>query len=68
MYLIILWRKIIMDLILGMDPVVFIAWIGTIFSAILCVLFGIYYEYFKKSRNEKIPIVKNHKSEKKEVE
>lgn len=57
-----------MGLILGMDPVVFIAWIGTIFSAILCVLFGIYYEYFKKSRKEKIPVVKNQKSEKKEVE
>lgn len=56
-----------MGLILGMDPVVFIAWIGTIFSAILCVLYGIYYEYFKKSHKEKIPVVKNQKSEKKEV-
>ena len=57
-----------MSLILGMDPVVFIAWIGTIFSAILCVLFGIYYEYFKKSSKEKISVEKKQKSEKKEVE
>jgi len=57
-----------MSLILGMDPVVFIAWIGTIFSAILCVLFGIYYEYFKKSIKEKISVEKKQKSEKKEVE
>ena len=57
-----------MGLILGMDPVVFIVWIGTIFSAILCVLFGIYYEYFKKSIKEKISVEKKQKSEKKEVE
>ncbi len=57
-----------MSLILGMDLVVFIAWIGTIFSAVLCVLYGIYYEYFKKSCKEKISVIKNNKSEKKELE
>lgn len=55
-----------MDLILGMDTVVFVAWIATILSAIFCVLYGIYYEYFKKSHNNKIPVEKNKKSEKKE--
>ena len=55
-----------MGLILGMDPVVFIAWIGTIFSAILCVLYGIYHEYLKKSHNKKIFTLKNKESEKKE--
>ena len=54
-----------MDLILGMDIVVFIAWIATILSAIFCVFYGIYNEYFKKSNNEKIPVGKNKKSEKK---
>jgi len=38
-----------MSLILGMDPLVFIAWIGTIFAAIFCVLYGIYHEFLKKS-------------------
>jgi hypothetical protein len=57
-----------MDLLLGMDPIVFIAWIGTILSAILCVLYGIYNEYFKKSSKEKSPVIKKQKSEKREVE
>jgi hypothetical protein len=46
-----------MSLILGMDPVVFIAWLLTILSAIFCVLFGLYFEFFKKektSNKEKI--------------
>ena len=38
-----------MSLILGMDLFVFIAWIGTIFAAIFCVIYGIYFEYIKKS-------------------
>jgi len=37
-----------MSMILGMDPLVFLAWIGTIIMAIFCVMYGIYYEYFKK--------------------
>ena len=43
-----------MSLILGMDIWVFIAWIGTIFAAILCLLYGIYHEFFIKSDNEKL--------------
>jgi len=37
-----------MSLILGMDIYVFIAWIGTIISAILCILYGVYHELYKK--------------------
>jgi hypothetical protein len=41
-----------MSFILGMDIFVFIAWIGTIFTAIFCVIIGIYYEFIKKSNDE----------------
>ena len=37
-----------MNLILGMDLWVFAAWILTITTAIFCVIYGIYYEFFKK--------------------
>ena len=40
-------------MILGMDIGVFLAWILTILSAILCVFFGIYLEYFRKSNKRK---------------
>ena len=40
-----------MTLILGMDPFVFIAWIGTILAAIFCVIYGIYYEFIKKPKS-----------------
>ena len=39
-----------MSLILGMDPIVFLAWLLTILSAIFCVLYGLYCEYFKKEK------------------
>ena len=42
-----------MSLILGMDIYVFIAWIGTIISAILCILYGVYQEFYKKKRKTK---------------
>ena len=38
-----------MSLILGMDELVFTAWILTILAAILCLLYGIYHTYIKKS-------------------
>jgi hypothetical protein len=47
-----------MTLILGMDPWVFAAWIGTIIVAISCVLYGIYNEYFKKENGKKKPAKK----------
>jgi hypothetical protein len=42
-----------MSLILGMDIYVFIAWIGTIISAILCIIYGVYHELFKKKYKNK---------------
>ena len=48
-----------MSLILGMDIFVFIAWIGTILAAAACVLYGIYYKFFKRldgaSKSKKTP-------------
>jgi len=41
-----------MSMILGMDILVFIAWIGTIFAAIFCVMYGIYNEFFKKTEKK----------------
>ena len=37
-----------MNLIFGMDVLVFTAWLLTILSAIFCVLYGIYFEIRKK--------------------
>ena len=42
-----------MSLILGMDTWVFLAWIGTILATIFCVIYGIYYQFLKKSYTEK---------------
>ena len=50
-----------MSMILGMDPWVFTAWIGTIIAAILCVLYGIYNKYFDK---EEEPTVEKKKTTK----
>ena len=52
-----------MSLILGMDPWVFLAWIGTIIMAIFCVLYGIYYEYLKKPEKKESPKKKRGKKE-----
>lgn len=57
-----------MALILGMDFFVFIAWIGTILAAIFCVIYGIYYEYIKKSNNDKDKSSKSINKNKKEVQ
>jgi len=56
-----------MSLILGMDTLVFLAWIGTILVTILCVIYGIYYQFFKKIPDE-IPPKKEEDSQKKEVD
>ena len=42
-----------MDLILGMDLWVFAAWILTIIAAISCIIYGLYYEFFNKSAEDK---------------
>lgn len=50
--------SMILGMILGMDPWVFTAWIGTILVAIFCVLYGLYNEYFKKDYERKKPAKK----------
>ena len=47
-----------MSMILGMDLWVFTAWIGTIIVAILCVLYGIYNEFFKKTEKKQSKVKK----------
>ena len=56
-----------MSMILGMGPWVFIAWIGTIIAAILCVLYGIYNKYFDKEEEKKSPVEKKKTTKKKEA-
>lgn len=56
-----------MGMILGMGPWVFIAWIGTIIAAILCVLYGIYNKYFDKEEGKKPPVEKKKTTKKKEA-
>jgi len=56
-----------MSLILGMDPWVFLAWIGTIIMAIICVLYGVYNEYLKKPSKKKSSEKKNIKKDEKEA-
>jgi hypothetical protein len=52
-----------MSMILGMDIWVFTAWIGTILSSLLCLLYGIYYEFLKKT--DKKRLCKNNKKKSK---
>ena len=54
-------------MILGMDIWVFIAWIGTILAAILCLLYGIYHYYLKESREKESSNRKNKQSRKEEI-
>ncbi len=46
-----------MDLILGMDIGVFLAWIGTLLAAVLCIVYGIYFQFIKKSTELKQPMI-----------
>ena len=46
-----------MSLILGMDIGVFIAWIGTLLAVVLCIIYGLYHQFIKKSDEKKKPIV-----------
>ena len=39
-------------MILGMDVGVFSAWLLTIIAAIICVLYGVYFEFIKKDTTE----------------
>jgi hypothetical protein len=48
-------EEVPMNLILGMDLGVFIAWIGTLLATVLCVLYGLYYQFIKKSDEKQRP-------------
>jgi Na+-driven multidrug efflux pump len=56
-----------MNLILGMDLGVFLAWIGTLLATVLCILYGLYYQFIKKS-DEKRRIYSTKEQDKKEEE
>ena len=36
-----------------MDCWVFLMWLGCILSAILCVLYGVYHQFFKKQKDSR---------------
>lgn len=56
-----------MNLILGMDLDVFLAWIGTLLATVLCILYGLYYQFIKKS-DEKRRIFSSKEQDKKQEE
>ena len=56
-----------MNLILGMDIGVFLAWIGTLLATLLCIVYGLYYQFIKKSE-EKHPKAIAQEKEKKQEE
>jgi predicted outer membrane lipoprotein len=56
-----------MNLIIGMDLGVFLAWIGTLLACILCVVYGLYHQFIKKS-DEKRRISSSKEQDKKQEE
>jgi ABC-type dipeptide/oligopeptide/nickel transport system permease subunit len=56
-----------MNLIVGMDLGVFLAWIGTLLATLLCIIYGLYSAFMKKSE-EKKPIISSKDEEKKQGE
>jgi len=60
-------EEVSMDLILGMDIGVFLAWIGTLLAAVLCIVYGIYYQFVKK-KIEPQRLVPTEEKEKKQRE
>ena len=56
-----------MNLILGMDLGVFLAWIGTLSATVLCIVYGLYYQFIKKS-DEKRRISSSKEQDKKQEE
>ena len=55
-----------MNLILGMDLGVFIAWIGTLLATVLCILYGLYYQFTKKTEEKKRPRIQKKQNKKQE--
>ncbi len=56
-----------MNLIIGMDLGVFLAWIGTLLATVLCIVYGLYYQFIKKS-DEKRRISSSKEQNKKQEE
>ena len=56
-----------MSLIIGMDLGVFLAWIGTLLATVLCIVYGLYHQFIKKSE-EKEQQISPKETEKKEEE
>ena len=56
-----------MELILGMDLGVFVAWIGTLLATILCILYGVYHQFIKKTdKKQEKPSSKEEEKKSKE--
>jgi len=55
-----------MNLIVGMDLGVFIAWIGTLLATVLCILYGLYYQFIKKTEEKKRPRIQKKQNKKQE--
>lgn len=53
-----------MNLILGMDMGVFLAWIGTLLAAVLCIVYGLYFQFIKKSAKPKQPMISKENEKK----
>lgn len=57
-----------MNFILGMDIGVFLAWIGTLLATLLCILYGLYYQFIKKTDEQKRPPNQKEQEKKQEEE
>lgn len=55
-----------MELILGMDIGVFVAWLGTILATILCIVYGLYYRFVKKTKETQSQKIEKDAVKKKE--
>ena len=55
-----------MNLILGMDLGVFLAWIGTLLATVLCISYGLYYQFIKKSDEKRRISLSKEQDEKQE--
>ena len=52
-----------MNLILGMDLGVFLAWIGTLLAALLCIAYGIYYLFMNVKKSDKKQLTSSSKKQ-----
>ena len=52
-----------MNLILGMDLGVFLAWIGTLLAALLCIAYGLYYLCMNVKKSDKKQLTSSSKKQ-----